>query len=141
MAGMAGALIRGWGALGELFHGLHPVVWPEDDSKPAKFFWRHQPVDMKTVGGEKRGFEIDRDALTQAATSYVASPDSQANHMDWLLLDVLVFAEIESGAGSFKENMTALGARVAESVAEGNAFKYALWRSVFFAVGILFNFV
>lgn len=134
-------LIRGWSALGGLFHGLHPVVWPDDDSKRAKFFWRHQHVEMKKAGDEKRGFEIDRDSLTQAATNYLASPDSQTNHMDWLILDVLVFAEIENGAVSFKENMTALGAQVAESVAEGNGFKYALWRMVFFAVGIFFNFV
>jgi hypothetical protein len=135
------ALLCGWDALGGLFHGLHPVVWPKDDSKRAKFFWRHQQVDMKKAGDEKRGFEIDRDTLAQAATSYLASPDSQTNQMDWLLLDVLVFAEIESGAVSFKENMTALAARVAESVAEGNDFKYAVWRVVFFAVGIFFNFV
>lgn len=135
------ALIGGWGALGSLFHGLHPVVSPEEDSKRAKFFWRHQHVDMKKAGDEKRGFEIDPYKLTQAATSYLASPDSQTNHMDWLLLDVLVFAEIESGAVSFKEYLTALGARVAESMANGNGFKYALWRIAFFAVGIFFNFV
>lgn len=135
------ALICGWDALGKLFHGLHPVVWPKDDTKRAKFFWYHRPVDMKKTGDEKRGFEIDRDALAEAATRYVASPDSQANRMDWLLLDTLVFAEIESGAESFKENMTAMGARLAESIAEGNSAKYALWRTTFFAVGIFFNFV
>lgn len=135
------ALIRSWGALDGLFHGLHPDVWPEDDSKRAKFFWRHQQVDMKKAGDEKRGFEIDRDMLTQAATNYLASPDSQTSHTDWLLLDALVFAEIESGTLSFKQNMTALGAQIAESVAEGTGFKYALWRIVFFAVGVFFNFV
>ncbi len=135
------ALIRGWDALGGLFHSLHPVVWAEDDSKRAEFFWRHQHVDMKKVGDEKRGFEIDRNSLTKAATNYLASPDSQSNHMDWLLLDVLVFAEIESGAVSFNENMKSLGAKAAESVAEDDRFKYALWRVVFFAVGFFFNFV
>jgi hypothetical protein len=135
------ALISGWNALGILFHGLHPVVWPEDDSKRAKFFWHHQRLDLKKAGDEKRGFEIDRDALTQAATRYLASPDSQVNHVDWLLLDVLVFADIESGAVAFKENMTALGARAAEGLADSNKFKYALWRMVFFGVGVFFNFV
>jgi hypothetical protein len=137
------ALIRGWDALGKLFHGLHPVVWPEfsDDSKRAKFFWYHQPFDMKKAGDEKRGFEIDRQALAEAATRYLASPDSQTNRMDWLLLDTLVFAEIDSGAVAFKENMTAIGARIAESVAEGNTAKYVLWRTVFFAAGFFFNYV
>lgn len=137
------ALIRGWNALVCLFDGLHPEVWTEDDSKGerAKFFWYHQHVDMKKAGDKKRGFEIDRDTLVQAATRYLASPDSQTNHMDWLLLDVLVFAEIESGAVSFKEHLTAIGAQIAESMAEGNSYKYALWRILFFAVGIFFNFV
>jgi hypothetical protein len=137
-----GALMRGWDALGKLFHGLHPIVWPEgDQSKRAKFFWYHQPFDMKKAGDEKRGFEIDREALAEAATRYLASPDSQTNRMDWLLLDTLVFAEVDSGAVSFKENMTAIGARVAESVAEGNTAKYALWRTAFFVVGFFFSYI
>lgn len=137
------ALIDTWDTLGKLFHGLHPVIWPDSrtDENKTRFFWYHRRIDIKTIDDKKRGFEIDREQLSQAATSYVSSPDAQSNRMDWLLLDTLVFADIEKALESYKENMTAMGARVAESIAEGNVFKYAFWRVLFFALGIFVSFV
>ena len=111
----------------ELFHALHPYTGSqfEDTKEKAKYLWIHQNFDIINTDNPKRGFSIGKEELLNVAAKYLSKPEIRTNRFDWLLLDCIVFAELDSfGAFVLESRITT---SVASSVAEHNHSKYILY--------------
>jgi len=113
--------------MSEIFHALHPYAGSqfEEPTEKAKFLWIHQKFDILNANNPKRGFTIGKELLLNVAARYLAKPEIRTNRFDWLLLDSIVFAELDAFGAFVLESR--INTSVASSVAGQNHAKYMLY--------------
>ena len=84
-----------------LIRGIDRAVRPsmEQYQKAAgAYTWTHQkygPSSLYTAGRSDRGISINRAALEDVAASYLGYAELRTDYLDWLLIDALLFAELD----------------------------------------------
>ncbi|WP_143326015.1 hypothetical protein, partial [Paraburkholderia ribeironis] len=95
-----GRCVRAIGLTIDLFDALHNNArgdFTSNDEKP-RYYWIHQRFDMLRTNDAKRGISIDKDEMLRVAADYLSHPEIRTNAFDWLLLDAIVFAELDAFA-------------------------------------------
>ncbi|MBF3882728.1 hypothetical protein ISG07_04890 [Burkholderia pseudomallei] len=125
----------------ELFYALHDNAgsnYTKANEKP-RYYWAHQNFDILRANDASRGISIQKDEMLRVASEYLSHPEIRSNKLDWLLLDSIVFAELD--AFSYHVASQDFSTGMASAVAEGNPTKYlallALFKVLGFALSIL----
>lgn len=130
-------LWRAWNTIDKLFDALHSHWYNADEKEKPRFFWRHQSFNFFKLNDPTRGFDIDRGELSAAAADYLKSKGARTDRLDWVFLDAIVFAELESLAQVVFEARSPMAAAFANR-SEG---RYLLLRLVLWLLSFAFNFV
>ncbi|MFM0699510.1 hypothetical protein [Paraburkholderia sediminicola] len=110
----------------DLFEALHIGAYFEgapEEEKP-RFLWCHQSFDLLRANDKRRGFDIGKDELLRVAAEYLSHPEIRCNYFDWLLLDSIVFAELDAFGYHVLSTRAGTGFNLAAAVADGNLVKY-----------------
>jgi hypothetical protein len=102
--------------------------------------WTHQRFDVITAGDSKRGVEIDRDALIDTSSRYLGYT-VRTDYLDWLLIDALLFADLDSFANSLMSGELYRAPNWAFVFADGNHWKYELYSALFPLLGFLVRYL
>jgi len=124
----------------DLFDALHDnahLSFTPATEKP-RFYWIHQRFDILRTNDAKRGISIQKDALLGAASEYLGHPAIRTNKFDWLLLDAIVFAELDAFANYVMGQKWSTG--LAATIADGHQPKYFAVLALFRVVGFAFEY-
>jgi hypothetical protein len=112
------------------------AIWlPEIPTKsyPSKVdVWCHQKFDLMKVGDYSiRGFSLLREMFASAAAEYLENKEGQCSYLDWCLLDMLVFCELDAWG---------YAVMLGRGVSPNWAFTFCNGkRSIYLALGYLFG--
>ncbi|MCX4152001.1 MULTISPECIES: hypothetical protein [Paraburkholderia] len=127
--------IRALRATVDLFYALHINAgsnYTKENEKP-RYYWAHQKFNILSANDATRGMSIQKDEMLRVAAEYLSHPEIRTNKFDWLLLDAIVFAELDA----FSYHVSGFAA----TFANGNPAKYfalsALFKVIGFALGYL----
>lgn len=133
--------IRAFRAMIDLFYALHNNAgssYAKSNEKP-RYYWLHQNFDILRANDASRGISIQKDEMLRVAAEYLSYPEIRSNKLDWLLLDSIVFAELD--AFSYHLTSQDFSRGIASAIADGNPTKYfallALFKVLGFALGFL----
>jgi hypothetical protein len=132
--------IRAFRAMVDLFYALHSNAdsYTKANEKP-RYYWMHQNFEILRANDASRGLSIQKDEMLRVAAVYLSYPEIRSNKLDWLLLDSIVFAELD--AFSFYLTSQDFSTGIASTVANNNPAKYfallALFKVLGFALGFL----
>jgi hypothetical protein len=125
----------------DLFQALHSN-WCEPEEKEApKVFWRHWPVQLFRLNDATRGISVNRPGVLDVAATYLNRPELQSNRLDWVLLDSLVFSQLETGLEEVALTRGGRGTNWAYIIAQENATKYYALTVLFSIIGFALNHV
>jgi hypothetical protein len=87
---------------------------------------------MLKAGSGAAGFDINHELLFQQATEYLQQPEIHTDYFDWLLVDVMVFEELDAYGFHYlaTKGSTAL-LNLPALFANGHPTRYLLWRLAF----------
>ncbi|MFX1716743.1 hypothetical protein [Paraburkholderia sp. A1RO-5L] len=135
--------IRAMRLMEDLFESLHFNYryrfehGPEDEI--PRFYWRHQQFDFLKANDAKGGIYIEKADMLKVAAEYLSRPEIRTNMFDWLLLDSIVFAELDA----FTSHI--IGSKISTSLAaagaNGNHTKYFALVALFGAIGIALSYL
>lgn len=113
----------------------------EDAGAVAHTVWRHQRIDLFHAGDDKRGFSISRAELIEVSAKYLAQSALRSDYLDWVFIDILLFAEIDAFAHSLMSGPPLGPVNWAFIFAEGNQLKYFILQWVFSLIGFVARYV
>jgi hypothetical protein len=125
-----------WTVTRELFDALH-----YGSDTEAKCYWKHQEFDRFRVHDSGRGIAIDKHLLINTAMLYLSHAEIQVNKLDWILLDAIVFQELEAYAYHVFLTRGGAGFNWAAIFESRNAIKYYGLTLIFWLLGLLVTFV
>jgi hypothetical protein len=123
----------------DLFKALHDNVHSRGaaDAKKPRFYWLHHPFDVLKANDARRGFVINKEALLCVAAEYLSHPEIRCDHFDWLLLDSIVFAELDgSWCHLFNDRAGADESHPRAEYADWNPLRYLARSILFRSIGI-----
>jgi hypothetical protein len=123
----------------ELFKALHDNVHScgAADTRKPRFYWFHHPFDVLKADDDRRGFVIDKDALLCVAAEYLSHPEIRCDHFDWLLLDSIVFAELDGFSRNVINDKVVMGeSRPRAEYADWTLLRYLVRSMLFRSIGI-----
>lgn len=115
-----------------LFEALHREAEARSSGPAAHAaFWEHQSATTRGSRMSAAGMSIDKSALQEIAVEYLRHPEVRSNKLDWVLLDALVFHELQaqgSDMRTFLRLATLINALKAVAVyVLAPALVYLLW--------------
>ncbi|MBB4516326.1 hypothetical protein [Paraburkholderia fungorum] len=127
----------------QLFEALHDNSYAlhAADAEGPLFYWLHQRFNILRANDSKRGLSIDKEALLSVAAEYLSHPDIRCNYFDWLLLDAIVFAELDAFGYHVINTKAGTGTSVAAALADGKPVKYFLLLTLFRLTGFALGYV
>jgi hypothetical protein len=126
-----------WSITHRLFDALHPYALNEKEK--ARYFWCHQHFDVFHLQDRSRGIEITKDSLLSVAATYLGHPEIRTNRFDWLLLDAIVFQELEAYGEHVFSTKAGTGMNWAAVFAQGSQAKYYGFQLLFSLIGFAVN--
>ncbi len=135
--------IRAMRLMEELFEALHSNYryrfehGPEDE-KPW-CYWEHQQFNFLKANDAKGGIYIEKAELLRVAAEYLSHPEIHSNKFDWLLLDAIVFAELDAFTSHVISSKISTG--IAAACANGSQTKYFALLALFGSVGFVLSYV
>jgi hypothetical protein len=127
--------IRALRATVDLFYALHINAgsnYTKATEKP-QYYWVHQNFNILRANDETRGMSIQKDEMLRVAAEYLSHPEIRTNKFDWLLLDAIVFAELDA----FSFHVSGFAA----TLANGNPAKYLAVMALFKVVGVAMGYL
>jgi hypothetical protein len=127
--------IRSFMATVDLFYALHANAGSNytQANETPQYYWVHQTFNMLRTNDATRGTSIQKDEMLRVAAEYLSHPEIRTNKFDWLLLDAIVFAELDA----YSWHISGFAA----TLANGSVVKYlalsALFKAIGFALGYL----
>jgi hypothetical protein len=97
-------------------------------TEKPQYYWMHQNFSILRTNDATRGMSIQRDEMLRVAAEYLSHPEIRTNKFDWLLLDAIVFAELDAFSFHFSG--------FAATLANGNPAKYFALMALFKVVGV-----
>lgn len=82
--------------LQRLYEALHTNYLSHKDKEAPQCFWERQPFHELRLKDATRGIDVDKSDLLNAAAFYLSEPDVRTNRLDWIVLDAIVFTELEA---------------------------------------------
>jgi len=131
--------IRAWDVTHQLFDALHSGL--ADEKTKPQYFWRHQSFNVLRTDDRTRGFDILKDSLLSVAALYLGHPDIRTNRFDWLLLDAIVFQELEAYGEHVFSTKAGTGMNWAAAFAQGSQWKYYGFQLLFSLIGFAMAFL
>lgn len=131
--------IRAMSLTQRLFEALHSNHGYARDEERPRFFWMHQQFEVLRANDAKRGISIDKAEMLGVAAEYLSHPEIRCNKFDWLLLDAIVFAELDAFTSVLTSSKASTGMAVV--FADGNQFKYFAFLALFRSISFALNYV
>jgi hypothetical protein len=119
----------------DLFYALHINAgssYAKATEKP-QYYWIHQNFNILRTNDATRGMSIQKDEMLRVAADYLSHPEIRTNKFDWLLLDAIVFTELDAFAFHFSG--------FAATLANGNPAKYFALMALFKVVGVALGYL
>jgi hypothetical protein len=126
----------------DLFDALHCTAlssFAKEEERP-RFYWHHQAFDLFRTEDATRGFDIDRGALLSVASNYLSKPEIRTDRLDWILLDAIVFHELDAYAHHVFTTRAGTGLNWAAAFSPRNQLQYFALSVLFWIVGILLRY-
>ena len=133
-------LYQSWKVTDQLFYSLHCNYPHPEDNEKASGFWHHRSFDPFRAHDRTRGIAIDKDSLLGTAAHYLSHPTIQVDRVDWILLDSIVFTELEAYAHHVLASRAGTGVNWAFAFADHSATQYYALSVLFWVLGLLWNF-
>ncbi|AJZ57033.1 hypothetical protein OI25_7616 [Paraburkholderia fungorum] len=119
----------------DLFYALHGNAsssYTQANEKP-QYYWVHQNFNILRANDATRGMSIQKDEMLRVAAEYLSHPEIRTNKFDWLLLDAIVFAELDA----YSWHISGFAA----TLASGNVVKYLALLALFNGIGFVFGYL
>ncbi len=123
----------------DLFKALHHNALDPCENEP-RYFWQHQKFDLLRANDFTRGIAIDKEQLINVAAEYLSHPKIRSNKFDWLLLDALVFAELDAYSYHVVNTNAGTGINWAAMFAGKSHPKYYVLLFLFRGLGIALRY-
>lgn len=135
------ASIRAIGLTADLFGALHNNAHSDiaPQNERPRFYWVHQKFDFLRANDAKRGIDIYKDEMLRIAAEYLSHPEIRSNKFDWLLMDAIVFAELDAFA--YHTISSQWGTGMASAIADGSYPKYFAILASFKLLSVAFSYV
>ncbi len=130
--------LRTWKLTMDLFQAVHNHGTFE---KKPWYFWEHQDYDFLRANDATRGIEIDKGALLDVAAGYLSRPEIRSNKFDWILMDSIVFQELDAYTYHVVNSKSGTGANWAAIFAGTSHSKYRVLQLLFWPIGIALCYV
>ncbi|MGE8450324.1 MAG: hypothetical protein ACN6OP_06770 [Pseudomonadales bacterium] len=127
--------IRALRATVDLFYALHINAgsnYTQANEKP-RYYWAHQNFNILRANDATRGMSIQKDEMLRVAAEYLSHAEIRTNKFDWLLLDAIVFAELDA----FSYHVSGF----AVTFANGNPAKYFVLVILFKVIGLALGYL
>jgi hypothetical protein len=127
--------IRALRATVDLFYALHINAgsnYTQANEKP-QYYWTHHNFNILRSNDATRGMSIQKDEMLRVAAEYLSHPEIRTNKFDWLLLDAIVFAELDA----FSNHVSGFAA----TLANGNPAKYLALLALFKVMGFTLGYL
>src|SRR6266511_3892784 len=111
---------------------------------PTRFQWitPHPPTScIIRANDDTRGFSISKELLTNVAAEYLARPELQSDYFDWLLLDTLIFMELDAFGNHAVNAKGGTGINWGSTFANGSQARYLAFSFLFGLIGFGIRYV
>ena len=122
----------------ELFYAMHDNIGAyKKANEKVRYYWGHQNFDILRINDASRGISIQKNEVLRVAAEYLSHPEIRSNEMDWLLLDSIVFQELDALHDACQSFYSAMASRAAE----GSPARYFALLVLFKVLGFAVNFL
>jgi len=127
--------------------GLDLAVRPSVDEyqeAAGSFTWTHQRLERwsyMTAGTPRRGIQIDRESLMDAAAEYLAQPELRTDFLDWVFIDSLLYGELDSFMKQVVSGGIFGSINWAYLLADGGEMRYYSLRLLFGVLGFCMRYL
>lgn len=126
--------------LNDLYDALHPPRSDNNEVRPS-IVWRRETFDPLRTNDDTRGFSISKELLTNVAAEYLARPELQSDYFDWLLLDALIFMELDAFGNHVVNVKGGTGFNWGSTLANGSQAQYIAFSFLFGLIGFGIRYV